>query len=124
MKICVTATGKDLESKLDARFGRAENFIIVDSDTMYFEVIDNSLNVASGGAGIKSGQVVIDKGINVLITGNVGPNAMNVLTAGGVKIYKGSNKSVKENIEDCKNGLLSEINNPVDQHFGLGGGKR
>jgi predicted Fe-Mo cluster-binding NifX family protein len=35
MKIAVTATGNALDSQLDQRFGRAEYFIIVDSELTF-----------------------------------------------------------------------------------------
>ena len=34
MEVAVTATGKDLEAKIDSRFGRAPYFVMVDSETI------------------------------------------------------------------------------------------
>jgi predicted Fe-Mo cluster-binding NifX family protein len=57
---------------------------------------------------------------DVVITGNVGPNAFNVLSATGIKIVTGASGSVRENIEKFKSGKLREIGNPnVGHHFGL-----
>jgi predicted Fe-Mo cluster-binding NifX family protein len=119
MKICVTSTGNNLESSLDQRFGRAAVFLIVDTDTMDIEVIDNQAATAAGGAGVTSAQTVVDKDIQTLITGNVGPNAMRVLHAADIDIFKGLNGSVKENIEAFKQGKLNKIDTPVPEHFGL-----
>jgi len=60
MKIAVTSTGKTLDSQVDPRFGRAACFIIVDTETMDFNVIENENIAAAGGAGISSAKVVID----------------------------------------------------------------
>jgi predicted Fe-Mo cluster-binding NifX family protein len=49
MKIGVTATGKDLESQMDPRFGRCAYFILVDPDTEEFEAVDNPGISAGGG---------------------------------------------------------------------------
>lgn len=124
MKVCVSSTGSNLESSLDQRFGRASAFIIFDTETTDFQVIDNQAAAASGGAGITSAQAVVDKGISAVITGNVGPNAMNVLKTAEIEIFRGLPVSVKENIEKFKNGLLEKMDTAVPQHFGMQGDQR
>ena len=88
MKIAVSSTGNTLESQLDLRFGRAASFIFVDTETMDFDAMDNSGAAAAGGAGISAAQLVADKNVGAVITGNVGPNAMNVLKAANIEIYR------------------------------------
>ncbi len=126
MKIVISSTGNTLESAMDQRFGRAACFIVMDTDTMSFESIDNGAAASSGGAGITSAQTVVDKGVEAVITGNVGPNAMNVLKAAQIDIFKGSLVSVKENVEKFKKGLLEKVDTAVPQHFGMGfsGGRK
>ena len=83
MKIAVTSQGKDLNSQVDPRFGRAAYVIIVDSDTNDFKVIDNGENVnAMKGAGIQAASNVVNSGAKVLLTGFCGPNAYKALQAG------------------------------------------
>lgn len=120
MKIAVSAAGNNLESPMDQRFGRAASFIIVETETTDYEAIDNSAAASSGGAGISAAQLVADKDVQAVITGNVGPNAMNVLKAANIEIYKGSAASVKENVELFKKGALEKINTTVAAHFGMG----
>lgn len=120
MKIAVSTTGNTLESMMDQRFGRAAFFLIVDSETMNFEAFDNTAAASAGGAGITSAQTVIDKGVEAVITGNVGPNAMSVLNAAEIAIYRGVSVSVKQNIEEFKKGALERIDNAVASHFGMG----
>ena len=120
MKIAVSATGKTLENQLDMRFGRADYFLIVETDTMEYEALDNKAISASGGAGISAAQMVADKDAQAVITGNVGPNAMNVLNAANIEIYKGSAISAKENIEQYKKGTLEKIGKAVPPHSGMG----
>ncbi len=120
MKIAVSAVENNLESIMDQRFGRAAFFLIVDSETMSFEVIDNAAAASAGGAGITAAQSVVDKGIEAVITGNVGPNAMNVLNAAENAIYRGISASVRENVDEFKKGNLQKIDNAVPSHFGMG----
>jgi len=119
MRVALSATGNTMESGLDQRFGRAASFIIIDTDTMEYEAIDNT--TSSGGAGISAAQLVADKDAEAVITGNVGPNAMNVLKAANIDIYKGSAATVKENVELFKKGSLEKIHTHVQAHFGMGG---
>jgi predicted Fe-Mo cluster-binding NifX family protein len=70
MKIAVTSTGQDLDSPVDPRFGRAAYILIVDTDSMDVEVLDNAQNVnAFKGAGIQAATMINDKHVDVLLTG-------------------------------------------------------
>jgi predicted Fe-Mo cluster-binding NifX family protein len=121
MKIAVSAAGDTIESGMDMRFGRAPYFIIIDQDTGEYKTVDNGAAQSSGGAGIAAAQMIVDKGVNAVITGNVGPNAMRVLAAGDIPVYGGRHATVRENIEEFKKGLLEMINTTVPAHFGMGG---
>ena len=120
MKVCISSKGNSLESEMDPRFGRAAYFIIAETDNSEAEIIKNEAAASGGGAGITSGQFMADKGVSAVITGNVGPNAMNVLKAAGIEIYRGVEVSVKENIEKFKKGILEKINASVSSHYGMG----
>ena len=120
MKICISSSGNSAESAMDPRFGRAAYFVIADTDTMECEVLENAAAVSGGGAGITSGQMMVNKGVKAVVTGNMGPNAMNVLKAADIEIYRGAAISVKENIEKFKKGLLEKINTTVPSHYGMG----
>jgi predicted Fe-Mo cluster-binding NifX family protein len=76
MKICVTSQGKTLGDQVDPRFGRCQFFIIVDMDTLVFEAMENQNAEFSGGAGIQSGQLMAQKGVKAVLTGNVGPQCV------------------------------------------------
>ncbi len=87
MKIAVTSQGKTLDSKLDPRFGRAAYILIVDTQTLEFEVHDNDKNKnAFKGAGIQAAAMVSNSGAEVLLTGFCGPNAFKTLDTDGVKV--------------------------------------
>ena len=124
MKICITSYGQTLDAHVDPRFGRCANFIIIDPDTMEFEVIENSNAQTSGGAGIQAGQLIIAKKVEAVLTGNVGPNAYQVLNAGDIKIYTGVTGNIREAVEKYNSKKLIPIEKPnVSSHFGIQGGK-
>jgi len=121
MKIAVTSTAKTLDSQVDQRFGRAAYFVIIETETMDFRVIENESVTAAGGAGISSAKVVIDSGAEAVLTGNCGPNAERTLSAAGIKLYTGVTGTVGEAVELFKGGKLAAAAGPnVRPHFGTG----
>jgi len=95
MKVLVSSTGKDLESDVSDVFARCPFFIIADIENKSIkklEVFENISSKKSGGAGIAAAQVVVEKGAEAIISGNMGPRAKDVLTQFGVKMYKGTGK--------------------------------
>ena len=120
MKIAVTASGDSLDAQVDPRFGRAAFFMVGDTDTMDFVAIENE-NAAGGAAGIGSAKRVIDESVEVVLTGNCGPNAQRTLDAAGVKLYIDVRGTVAEVVELFKSGKLTIANGPnVQSHFGMG----
>lgn len=96
MKIAVTSKGKDLESEVDPRFGRAAYILLVDTFSLSVDVIDNTENAdALKGAGIQTATLVSDTDARVLLTGFCGPNAFRALTAAGIKVANDISGTVK-----------------------------
>lgn len=119
MKVAVTSKGNTLEAQVDPRFGRCANFVIVETDDMSFEAIENSNASLGGGAGIQSGQLVADKGASVVLTGNCGPKAYQTLGAAGIDVVIGVDGSVREAVEAYKAGNLKATSGPnVESHAG------
>lgn len=109
MKIAVPSDGRTLESNICISFGRCEQFLIVDSESMDFSILDNSAVAEMGGAGIKAAQSIVDNSCETLITMHLGENAADVLKPADVKMIRGKSGTVKENIELYNKGKLSEL---------------
>lgn len=121
MKIAISATGPTLDADVDPRFGRCQHFIIADAETLKFEVLDNSSVGASSGAGISAAQMITDKGVEAVLTGNCGPNAYEVLSAAGIKVITGVVGKIQNAIQDYKLGKFQATSQPnVKGHFGMG----
>lgn len=113
MKIAVTSTGRSLDSPVDPRFGRAAYILIVDQNTLSFEVIDNEPNVnAFKGAGIQAASAVARKGAAVLLTGYCGPNAFKTLSAADIKIVQNVSGTVNEAVALFKAGNYTFSDTP------------
>jgi len=123
LKVAVSASGPSLDAAVDPRFGRCAYFVIVDTDTMQFEAIPNSAQYAGGGAGIQAAQTVASKGIQAVLTGNVGPNAYQALSAAGIQIVTGVYGTVREAVMKYKQGEFRSTSRPTaPMHYGMGGG--
>jgi len=107
MKIAISSQGNFPDSNVDPRFGRAKYFIIYDTETDSFDVIDNVQNIqAAQGAGIQAAQNVANQNVELVISGNLGPKAYTTLNAAGIKIALWSEGTVNEAIELAKSGKL------------------
>src|SRR5210317_1691060 len=97
MKIAVTSKGTDLDSQVDPRFGRAVYILVVDTENLEFEVLDNKDNVnAFKGAGIQAASMVSEKGAEVLLTGFCGPNAFKTLNAAKIGVANDASGSISD----------------------------
>jgi len=111
MKIAISSIGKDLNSQVSEVFGRCPYFLIVEIDdkkVKEFGALENMSVNQMGGAGISAVQTVAGKNVKAVITGNVGPRALDVLKQFHIQLYKGTGlitKVIKKFIE----GKLEEI---------------
>jgi len=126
MKVCICATGPNLDSQVSPVFGRCPYFLIVDSGTEEFKVILNSAGQAGRGAGVGAAQIAASEGAKAVICGNFGPNAFSVLQMSGIKIYPGVfGLTAKQTLDKYNKGELKEIKiPPAPGRFGPPGMRR
>lgn len=123
MKIAVSSQGQTLDDAVDPRFGRAPFFQIVDPDTLNSETLPNPNIELGGGAGIQSAQLMAERGVTVILTGNCGPNAFRTFGAAGIQVITGVSGTVRDAVNAYKAGTLTQADAPsVPSHFGMGGG--
>jgi predicted Fe-Mo cluster-binding NifX family protein len=118
MKIAITSSGEDLNSPVDRVFGRARYFVITDPEETNVEVLENNQNVnAAQGAGIQSARQIADKSANVVLTGNVGPNAFRALESVSIKVYQFESDvlTVRDAVAAWKEGRLKEVKAPTNK---------
>jgi predicted Fe-Mo cluster-binding NifX family protein len=120
MKVAVSSNGENLDAQLDPRFGRCAYFLVVNPDDMSYEAFNNESAAQGGGAGIQAAQFLASLGVEAVITGNCGPNAVQTLSAARIELFGGQAGTVREVVEKFKNGNLKPTREAtVDKHFGM-----
>ena len=120
MKIAISADGPNLEAQASPIFGRTASFILVDTDTLAWEALDNAAIGAAGGAGIQSAQFVIQRGAQAVVSGSVGPNAFQLFRAAGVPVYQHRGGTVRQVVAAFQAGQLQSLGGAnVASHSGM-----
>jgi predicted Fe-Mo cluster-binding NifX family protein len=110
MKLALPTSGADLNAPLDTRFGRAARFLVYDTETETFALVDNRQNLAAAqGAGIQSAQNVAASGAQALVAGHCGPKAFRVLSAAGIQAYSSKAATVAEALAQYRAGALTGL---------------
>ncbi len=120
MKIAVSSNGPGLNDRIESRFGRCPYFIFVDTETLESDSMPNPNISLGGGAGIQSAQLMAEKGVTTVLTGNCGPNAFKVFEAAGIQVITGVDGIVQDAVQRFKSNQLSASSGPnVQDHFGM-----
>ena len=110
-----------MDAAVDPRFGRCACFLIVETDDLTFEAVENPNVMLGGGAGIQSAQLMSEKGVRFVLTGNCGPNAYRTLSAAGIPVITGCSGPVRDVVAQFQAGGVSATGGPnVEGHFGMG----
>jgi len=119
MRIAITATGTDVDSQVDPRFGRAQFILILDESGTIVEAVDNSQNLnAMKGAGIQTAKILADRKVDVLMTGHCGPNAFTTLKAAGIKVGIEQSGTVKDALDRFNRNAVKYADQPnVEAHW-------
>jgi predicted Fe-Mo cluster-binding NifX family protein len=97
--------------------------VFVDTETMSSEAAPNPAMSQGGGAGIQAAQFVVERGAQAVLTGNLGPNAYDVLAAACIPRYLVPEGTVRQAVEAFKAGRLQPMDGAnVSAHAGMAGG--
>ncbi len=109
MRICIPVNDvRGLDGEPYGHFGSAERFMFVDSDTGDTQVLDNgdqhhALGMCQPLKGIAG------KKIDAIIVGGIGARAVERLNEAGIRVYRSTSGTVRDNIEAMKMGALEEL---------------
>jgi predicted Fe-Mo cluster-binding NifX family protein len=91
MRIAVSSTGKTLDDEVSPVFGRCPYFLIIEltnKEPKLLEAVANTSADQRGGAGISAARLVAGKKVDAVVSGNIGPRALDVLGQFNVKVFK------------------------------------
>lgn len=109
MKIAVSLNENNIKSNLSDLFGRCPYFAIVeinDDKVGETKFIKNEFTDKNSGAGVSVAQLIAENNVEVVITGSVGPRALDILKQFKIKVYAGNG--------ELKNVLQSFIKNKLE----------
>ena len=99
-KFAITSTGKSEKSFLDLRFGKCENVVIYNKEDGNFTILENPYKNTEQ-SGLKLVEVLKNKGVSVVITGEVGPKVSEALEKVKLQLVPQHEEKIK--IEDSFN---------------------
>ena len=112
MLIAISSQKPESDSLVDTRFGRAQYFMIWNTESRKWEAHANPAVGQSGGAGVAAAQFMIDHNVNAVLSGDFGPNANQALGAANIEmsLFTAEVDTVQSALELFRNGKL--------KHFG------
>jgi predicted Fe-Mo cluster-binding NifX family protein len=99
MKIGVISEGDKLDSYVAEDFGHAPFFLIVDSDTFDYEVVDNEY-AKSDGAGMLVAKAIANLKVEAVITGGIGSHGLDILNKAGIFVSYDEEGTVEQCVKD------------------------
>lgn len=111
MKIAVSSESNDISDNVSDIFGRCPYFIIAEINNQKIEkteAIENKSTDQTSGAGVSTAQLMAEKDVNIVITGNAGPRALDVLGQFNIEVYSGKGV-IKEVLQEFIDGKLEKI---------------
>ncbi|KMT20780.1 NifB/NifX family molybdenum-iron cluster-binding protein [Clostridium cylindrosporum] len=84
-------------NQIDDHFGHCEYFTVFTVDTQNKEILSSDTVPSPSGCGCKSNiaSVLSDKGVKVMLAGNMGEGAVNALNNSGIEVLRGCSGDVK-----------------------------
>ena len=109
MKVAVSARGSTPDSDIDERMGRAYWLMIYETKTNAWQAINNEVSRnAHNGAGQQTANLLIELGVEAVLTGEVGPRVFRLLNGAGIEIYLGAAGTVMDTLVSWHDGELNK----------------
>jgi predicted Fe-Mo cluster-binding NifX family protein len=111
MRIAISSNGKTLDDSVSDVFGRSPYFIIVQVDDKKINFVEAFENISKnqvGGTGVTVAQAVIEKEVNAVISGNIGPRALDVFKQFKIETFQAKG-TVKQALQDYLENKLKKI---------------
>ena len=107
-RIAITVGSSSLDVEIEPRSGRSSLILLVDPDTMTWESLVNPGSGARGGAGVRVAQVLSNRKVSDVVSGEFGPKAYDALRAARITMHRfGSGTTAREAVELLKAGKVA-----------------
>ena len=105
-------------NNIDNHFGHCEYFTVFTTDLDKKEIISSEMVDSPAGCGCKSNiaKVLADKGVKLMIAGNMGEGAVNVLNSCGIEVIRGCSGDVKTVALEWLQGSLVDSGSSCSSH--------
>ena len=104
--IAIPATGPGIEARVDPHFGRCACFLLVDTDTLKFELLQNTAAMEITGAGPAAANLVASSGVSAVVASGLGINAIQVLRSAGILVYRVRMGTVRQAVQGYQSRAL------------------
>ncbi|MBC3798456.1 NifB/NifX family molybdenum-iron cluster-binding protein [Acetobacterium tundrae] len=86
------------QNSIDSHFGHCEYYTIFTIDDSSKEILNQEIFASPAGCGCKSNiaSTLSEMGVKVMLAGNMGEGAVNVLNRSGIEVLRGCSGDVKE----------------------------
>jgi len=113
MKVAVPTRG----NSVDSHFGHCEQYTIFTLDTDK-KISSREILPSPVGCGCKSdiASVLQQKGVSVMLAGNMGGGAYNILNYHGIKVIRGCSGDITKVVEDYALGRISDSEESCHAH--------
>ena len=105
MKVAVTAIGPALDADMAVRFGRGAYFIVVDVDTLGFDVSDNPSITLDGDEGIRLSGILAKRHVNLVLAAYWTPYDYRTISSATIQaatVSFGTVRSAVEQVNRCR----------------------
>jgi predicted Fe-Mo cluster-binding NifX family protein len=105
------------QNQIDEHFGHCEYFTVFTIDEQK-KILSEEKIASPAGCGCKSNiaQTLAEKGVKLMLAGNMGQGAVNVLNNQGIDVLRGCSGNVKDVTESWLKGNLSDSGISCSQH--------
>jgi len=117
MKIALPSSG----NMVDEHFGHCEFFTVITLDDEK-KIVNQETLQPPAGCGCKTNIVdtLAKMGVTVMLAGNMGAGAVNVLTSHGIEVVRGCRGDVRQVAKNWIDGSLSDSGSACTAHDGCG----
>jgi predicted Fe-Mo cluster-binding NifX family protein len=105
MKIALPSS----KNRIDDHFGHCEYFTVMTVDENK-HIVAEEIVQSPQGCGCKSNiiQILKEQGVTMMLAGNIGGGAINVLTSNGIDVVRGCSGDVKTAVQQWLSGTLAD----------------